>query len=345
MNPQWSKPRPEKLPAPSYAPALMALGLFCLLCGMVTSWIISMAGMAIMGIAGWQWLEGPADAVRVAAKPVALERSPRRRSAEIAARGGGVPGWYPMVLAAFTLVLVVLGAATTSQQPGFALIHGVAGAATGVLTLGLALWASRAEPRAWLRRLCWMLVASVPLEAVVRGTLHAFLAQLFFASTVAISVGCSRSWQRDPELVEDTSRPACRHMSLVMVGLVVGQVALGAAVRHKALGPMLHILGALVVALAILLVGVVVMNQCPTHRILRPLAILMMTITGIQVFLGFAAFIVRMMAEATALPVVISTVAHVTTGALTLGATVVALLQIRRHMRPAETQITGATVP
>jgi heme A synthase len=145
-------------------------------------------------------------------------------------------------------------------------------------------------------------------------------------------------------MVDDMSTPPLRSCALVMVTLVVVQVALGAAVRHKAMGPTLHIVGALVVALAILLVGVLVMNQCPTHRSLRPCAIIMMTIAGTQVFLGFAAFIVRMMADEGTLPVVISTVAHVTTGALTLAATVVMTLQIRRHFRPAAAQA-SAVVP
>jgi hypothetical protein len=59
---------------------------------------------------------------------------------------------------------------------------------------------------------------------------------------------------------------------------------------------------------------------------------------GSQVFLGFGAFIVRMVADENSLPVVISTVAPVTNGALTLASTVVLALQRRRHLRPRVAQ-------
>jgi heme A synthase len=224
------------------------------------------------------------------------------------------------------LFLVATGAEVTSHQVGLDQIHRWAGAVVGLLTLGLSIW---------LRRLGWVLFALAVALAITRGAAHAFLAQLFFAAMVAIALVTSSGWKREPEMVDDMSTPPLRSCALVMVALVVLQVALGAAVRHKAMGPTWHIVGALVVALAILLVGVLVLNQCPTHRTLRPCAIIMMTIAGAQVFLGFAAFIVRMMADESTLPVVISTVAHVTTGALTLAATVVVTLQIRRHFRQA----------
>jgi hypothetical protein len=80
-----------------------------------------------------------------------------------------------------------------------------------------------------------------------------------------------------------------------------------------------------------------VTNKCLTHRTLRPTAITMMVIAGTQVFLGFGAFIVRMMVDENTLPVQIATMAHVTTGALTLASTVVLALEIRRNLHPAVT--------
>ncbi len=60
-NPEGSKPRPERLPAPSYAPPLMALGLMCLLWGAVTSWIVSIAGAVLVGIAAANWIASEAN--------------------------------------------------------------------------------------------------------------------------------------------------------------------------------------------------------------------------------------------------------------------------------------------
>jgi hypothetical protein len=56
VGPDWSKPRPEQLPRPSYAPPLMALGLMCLLWGAVTTWIISVIGIVLLGVASVSWI-------------------------------------------------------------------------------------------------------------------------------------------------------------------------------------------------------------------------------------------------------------------------------------------------
>jgi hypothetical protein len=58
-NPEWPKPRPERLPEPSYAPPLMALGLMCLLWGALTHWIVSIAGALLVGIAAVNWITRP----------------------------------------------------------------------------------------------------------------------------------------------------------------------------------------------------------------------------------------------------------------------------------------------
>jgi hypothetical protein len=51
----WEKARPEKLPAPAYWPFFLALGLAFLVWGMLTTWIIEVAGLliVIIALAGW----------------------------------------------------------------------------------------------------------------------------------------------------------------------------------------------------------------------------------------------------------------------------------------------------
>lgn len=61
MNPEWDqsewhKPLPERLPEPSYAPPLLAIGLMCLLWGAVTTWIVSAIGAVVAGLACVQWI-------------------------------------------------------------------------------------------------------------------------------------------------------------------------------------------------------------------------------------------------------------------------------------------------
>jgi hypothetical protein len=98
------------------------------------------------------------------------------------------------------------------------------------------------------------------------------------------------------------------------------------------MGVATHIIGPLVVTIVILLLGVLVTQQFPEHRTLRPAAKELMGITFVQVMLGLGACITRMMAEEASPAVVIPSVAHVATGSLTLGATVFLALEIGRHV-------------
>ena len=56
MNSEWNTPLPERLARPSYAPPLLAVGLMCLLWGIVTTWIISVIGILIAGVACGRWI-------------------------------------------------------------------------------------------------------------------------------------------------------------------------------------------------------------------------------------------------------------------------------------------------
>jgi hypothetical protein len=51
----WAKPQPEKLPKPTVWPATLALGVTLLSFGIVTHWIMSIAGLGlfILGAGGW----------------------------------------------------------------------------------------------------------------------------------------------------------------------------------------------------------------------------------------------------------------------------------------------------
>ena len=53
---EWAEPLPEKIPSPSYAPAVLALGLILLLWGLIASWMISAAGGFLTVIALSYWV-------------------------------------------------------------------------------------------------------------------------------------------------------------------------------------------------------------------------------------------------------------------------------------------------
>ncbi len=51
----WAIPRPEVLPAPTYWPSVLSIGLVLLLLGFVTSLIVSVVGtfLVVLALRGW----------------------------------------------------------------------------------------------------------------------------------------------------------------------------------------------------------------------------------------------------------------------------------------------------
>lgn len=51
----WHEPLPEKIPEPTYWPFLMAFGIVLVFWGLVSTWLISLAGVIIFAasLAGW----------------------------------------------------------------------------------------------------------------------------------------------------------------------------------------------------------------------------------------------------------------------------------------------------
>jgi len=274
---------------------------------------------------------------------------------------------YAILVAVCTLLLVLAGASVTSKEAGlsvpdwplsygqvipnmtggvlFETGHRMIAGVVGILTIILAIWIAYVEKRAWMRRLGGAAVSLIVAQALLGGATvlmlqpppvsvaHACLAQLFFSVTVAIAVFTSRKWQEGPEPVEDYGWPSLRSLAILTPVLILVQIALGAGFRHRAFGLLPHVIGAMLVPLVILLAGIFVLQQFPKHRSLRPAAIALLSITGVQVFLGVIAYIARINAFEYPLAMVLTTVAHVATGGLTLAASVVLAIQIRRNVR------------
>jgi len=275
---------------------------------------------------------------------------------------------YATLVAVCTLFLVIAGASVTSKEAGlsvpdwplsygqvipemtggvlFETGHRMIATVVGILTIILAIWIARVEKkRVWLRRLGWSALSLVVAQGLLGGATvlllqpapvsiaHACLAQLFFSVTVAIAVFTSRKWQEGPEPVEDYGWPSLRSLALLTPVLVLLQIGLGAGFRHRAFGLLPHVTGAMIVPLVILLLGSFVLHQFPKHRSLRPAAVGLLTITFAQVVLGIVAYVARMNAADYPLAMVLTTVAHVATGGLTLAASVVLSIQIRRNVQ------------
>jgi len=254
-----------------------------------------------------------------------------------------------ILLAICTLLLIVGGALVgPGAQPTPAAIstHRIAATAVSLLALGLLLWLIFTDPRPQARRLGWLTLALAILQDSVghaavltliprtAGIAHALMAPLFFTAVVAIAVVTSPAWSRGHEHVSDYGWPSMRSLAILTPIVVLLQILLGAAFRQKTLTLLPHVLGAMFVALVILLESIFVLQQFPTHRALRPAAKTQLGIAFGQVFLGLTALIMKSMADDTATPVVITVAAHVTGGAVTLATTIVLSVLIRRNVQP-----------
>jgi hypothetical protein len=51
----WSVPEPARLPIPTYAPAIMALGIVLFAMGLATVWYVCVVGSLVFTIAAWRW--------------------------------------------------------------------------------------------------------------------------------------------------------------------------------------------------------------------------------------------------------------------------------------------------
>jgi cytochrome c oxidase assembly protein subunit 15 len=282
---------------------------------------------------------------------------------------------YAALVAVCTLLMVVAGATVTSHDAGLSVPdwplsfgkvmpemkggvfyehgHRMVAAAVGMLVIGLVFWLWRAEPRRWL---CWLGTAALG-AVIVQGVLggltvlfrlpkpvgiaHACLAQLVFSSTVAMAVFTSPAWRRGSQPVPDSGSPSVRSLAAALPVFLLPQLALGAAYRHKALGIVPHMAGAMVVTVVVLAAAVVVLRQYSGHAALKRAAKSLMHITLLQVVLGTAAYITRIMAPEASQPMpflVAFTVAHVAVGALTMAASVIFAIQVFRNVEDPATR-------
>jgi heme a synthase len=274
---------------------------------------------------------------------------------------------YSILVAFCTLLLVVAGASVTSKEAGLSVPdwplaygqvlppmgglamfeqgHRLIATSVGLLTIILAVWLSRVDPRSWMRKLGWYALGAVIVQGLLgRATVlwlqppwvsaaHACLAQLFFSMTVSIAVFTSRSWQQGADMVQDYGTPSLRSLAILTPIIVLVQIGLGAAFRHRALSLMPHMIGAMVATIAVLIVSVFVLNQFPNHAALRQAARTLLGVVCLQVFLGIAAYFARLEAHEYPLAMVLTTVAHVATGGLTLASTIILSIHIRRNVR------------
>ena len=212
--------------------------------------------------------------------------------------------------------------------------HRMIAATVGFLTIILAFWLWRGEPRGWVRRLGWIALVAVIVQGILGGLTvlyklptpvvvgHACLAQLFFLIMLSLAVFTGQRWNHPGPPVDDRQSPGFRQLAAATSLVLFVQLALGAALRHNALNVIPHLLGAAVVCVMVGWVVLRAMTQLPAQKPLQRLAALMGILLIVQVALGGVSYFTRLPQNAASGldPVMIwTTTAHVAVGALALG--------------------------
>ena len=182
---------------------------------------------------------------------------------------------FALLVSACTLLLVVAGGLVTSTDSGLAVPdwpntygyfmfsfplskmvggvlyehgHRLIASIVGMLTIGLAVWTSRTEPRRWLRRLAWVALGAVVLQGALGGitvlyflpapvsVAHAGLAQIFFCLTIAIALFTSPGWRREITAGGPVTDATLARLTIATVAVVFVQILIGATMRHIGAG-------------------------------------------------------------------------------------------------------------
>jgi heme A synthase len=187
-------------------------------------------------------------------------------------------------------------------------------------------------------------------------TAHAAVAQTFFSIAVLIAVFTGRRWVEEvPRSSAGARPPASLALGVLSIFILYVQLILGGMFRHHGMPWWPHVLNAALVSLVLTWTGVQSILEFPRFDAIRRPAVLLLFLLVIQLLLGFAAFLTRVVwgigAPQPELSMVVSTVAHVATGALLLATTAVLTLEIWRHVPAVEkhaairTPVRGSVVP
>ena len=263
---------------------------------------------------------------------------------------------YSMLVAFCVLLVLIAGAIVTSlERPispvpsmpttpaavSFESWHRLGALFVAVLIAGLAVWLGKASKDSGLRQLGWIVLSIFVVEGALgialrslsplTDILHALIGPISLAAVALVTVFTSARWKRGPNFIEDSWRPPLRKLGFFLPAIVILQIILGAAFRYRAASVIWHILNAMIVLLSILIVCVFLVRQFPEHPALRPAAIALGGIAGVQVFLGFITYVLMLLLPESSPAVIIVSVIHVATGALTLAAAVSLAAEVRRH--------------
>jgi cytochrome c oxidase assembly protein subunit 15 len=272
-----------------------------------------------------------------------------------------------------TLIVIVAGALVTSEGAGLSVpdwptsyghllrlppwvggivyehSHRMIAWFTGLCTMVIGFWTWFVDRRRWMKVLAFGALGTIILQGILGGltvlhflppaisSAHATVAQTFFCIAVAIAVFTGRKWVEEvPQPLSDYGQPKLLVLCLCSIVVLYVQLIFGAMFRHHGMPWWPHVVNAFSVTLMLTLTGIRALIQFPQVEAIRRPAVSMLFLLVTQVFLGFAAFLTRVVwGPENALPqltMLFSTVAHVAVGSLLLALTAVLTLQVWRYV-------------
>jgi len=269
-----------------------------------------------------------------------------------------------VLTATMTLVLVLAGGFVTTTRTGDTIptwpkswghfeggwwvewSHRAVAGTVALLVSGLALALHLKEPRAWVRRIGWLALAAVFVQALIGGLrihmpraavaiVHACFGQLVFCCMVAVALFVSESWTRTP--IDQTSTGA-RRFGLHATGFAFLQLVAGAVTRHTGAGLPVHLAGAAGVLIFVTLFA--------SRLMLTPIrsgAYLLVALLGLQVVLGLATWAITaggfVRSHESPLVEIVTISAHVAVGAALLATSLAVTLMCHRGVETAPAAI------
>ena len=122
--------------------------------------------------------------------------------------------------------------------------HRLIASVIGFLSITLACWLAFSNAERWIKMLGWVSLGAVVLQGILGGLrvtllkdqigiFHACLAQAFLGLLVIIALATSPVWRRLSRSGSPVPRRSLAILALTISGLIYGQLALGATMRHQ----------------------------------------------------------------------------------------------------------------
>jgi heme a synthase len=280
---------------------------------------------------------------------------------------------FSIALAVFVFLLIVAGALVTSNNAGLAVPdwptsfgslykippmvggikyehgHRMLAEFIGLLTIVMCVYTFRVERRSWMKKLSLAAIATVIAQGVLGGitvlyflpwyisSAHAALGQTFFSIAVLMAMFTSESWMKGATAssADEHTSQGTRALTLLAVVVLYLQLFFGAGFRHSGISILPHLVNAVITSGILLWTAIRVLVAHGKVRELRTPAVWVLGLLLVQLGLGFAAYLTRVIWGRDAvqpLPsMVYTTVAHVAVGALLLATTFILTVQAHRR--------------